>query len=202
MISFIVSAYKRPEMLRTCLSSIAAQTYTDWEAIVTDNTPWTEQWKNVAVGHLIDKRIKHLDTGYKVPDPSASNPEVRHTKCLYTAAELGVEQASGEWLAFPNDDTAYPPVFAERMIEHAERHGLDLVYCDLVLGGPDIAYHFLEVRPWPCSCDKTAFIVKAKWFEGFPNKERYSVADGLLLESLVQLGIKHGRLAECLIVHN
>lgn len=204
-ISFIVSAFNRPGRLRTCLAAIADQTYPEWEAIVVDNSDNAiHRWGHFSIAFTLNRRrIRHVDTSKRVPNPSLLSPTVKHTRCLYTAAEIGAGMASGEWLAFPNDDTAYPPLFAERMIWFAEHNNFDLVYCNFILGGAEMDYRFVEANPWNCSCDKTAFIMKKSWFEGFPHKEdKYDIADGLLLESLVARGIRHGRLAQCLIVHN
>ena len=38
MLSWIIGSFNRPNSMRTCLSSIIDQTFTDWEAIVTDNS--------------------------------------------------------------------------------------------------------------------------------------------------------------------
>jgi glycosyltransferase involved in cell wall biosynthesis len=186
-ISFIVSAHHRPLALRCMLSSLVIQTHDNWEAIVTDRA------EDVECAHLheefcrIDPRIKY-----------DWNP----TRNLYESAERGESLCSGEWLAFPSDDGYYCPWFAERMINAANLNNWELVYCDIVLGGPSL--HFLlQQHPHKCAIDKTGFIIKHSWFDGFDSKfENYQESDGIFIEKVVSRGIRHGYLREILCVHN
>ena len=198
-LSFVVPAFNNHNRLRTCLSSLLDQTYpaNEIEIIVADNSiDMLEAILNKELCEM-SQRITYVYTADR------TIIEGPHVRCLYTATEIGVERATGEWLSFPNQDTAHVPVFAARMLDYAEKQNLDLVYCDFVLGGPKLEYSPRAVSPHNCSCDKTCFIMRREWFQGFDHKvSDYHTADGFLLESLVDRGIRHGRLAECLVMHN
>jgi glycosyltransferase involved in cell wall biosynthesis len=197
VISFVVPAFNNPRRLRTCLSSLVDQDSVELEVICVDNTIDIEAANENKELCRIDSRIRYEWTADRT---IITGP---HTRCLYTATEIGVGLATGDWLAFPNQDSAYPSVFAERMIGYADGNNLELVYCDFLLGGPTMDYRLISVQPHVCGIDKTAFIMKRSWFECFPEKrERYSCADGVLIESLLARGIRHGAFRQCLVTHN
>ncbi len=199
-LSFIITAFNRPDAPRTCLSSIVQQTYRDWEAIVVDNS---EYGPAVSAQHDLcemDMRIHYWRTTSKTQVRSSDH---QHTRCLYTATELGVTKAIGDYLCFPNDDSYYCPWFAERMLEAAGRENWDLVYCDLIAGGAG-GHWLMQTQPRRCQIDKTCFILRKPSFIGFTRKtgKDYPQADGLMIEELVESGIRHGRVSQCLVVHN
>jgi len=203
VISFIVTAYNRPLALRTCLSSLCQQIVSEWEAIVVDNS---DNHVLAAEQEVLRVEIdKHSRVGYMYtrPDTAIGSNKSSHGYSLYKATEIGVENTRGDWLCFPNDDSYYCPWFAERMLRAAEKNSWDLVYCDIVMGGPK-EHHVLEARPKLCCIDKTSFIMRREWFQGFSqgHGDSYPQADGLMIEDLVRRGIRHGRVPEVMCVHN
>ena len=200
MISFIVTAYNRPLALRTCLSSLCQQTIEDWEIKIMDNSDhFYLQNKEVYEGFHYSRMSYQTTKDKTITDANSSG----HKYSLYKATEIGVENTKGKWLCFPNDDSYYCPWFTERMLRAAEKNTWDLVYCDIVMGGPK-EHHLLEARPKLCCIDKTNFIMRREWFQGFPqgHGDSYPQADGLMIEELVRRGIRHGRVPEVLCVHN
>jgi hypothetical protein len=120
---------------------------------------------------------------------------------------LGLAYTTGEFLCFPSDDSYYVPSFGEKMLRAATLNGWDLVYCntlyDLAKIGEGQGYGVLNVEPRRYKIDKTCFIVRRRWFEGFPGKTEGSCeADANLIEQLVVKGISHGKVNEVLVVHN
>lgn len=198
VISFIISAFNRPLSLHVCLASLVIQTDRDWEAIVVDNS--TDDSARQFHSDLceMDDRIRYQYTG-----DHTGITDTMHTRSLYHATELGAASAKGQWLSFPNDDSYYCPWFVERMRKGAMDGGWDLVYCDLVAGGPG-GHYLLQAEPKLCQIDKTNFIVRAGWFHGFSQGAgaSYPQADGIMIEELVRRGIRHGRVPEILVVHN
>lgn len=186
-ITYIVSAEQRPVALALMLGSLVLQTHEEWEAIVTDiafNPVIANKHELVC---SIDTRIRYLRSG-------AEN--------LYGAAEEGVAAATGEWLCFPSDDGYYCPWFGERMLKAARDNDWDMVYCDIVMGGAQ-CHRVLGAKPSRCNIDKTNFMVRRDWFDAFDSKlTDYQQSDGIFVEKLVGRGIRHGRLAEVLCVHN
>src|ERR1019366_3091887 len=101
-VTYIVSTYNRPTLLRCCLASLAAQTDADFEVVVADNSPdfnITSQHQEV-VADLRDPRFRHIDTDCV-------------KTCIgwdcYHSAEYCARIAAGEWLCFPSDDSYYVP---------------------------------------------------------------------------------------------
>lgn len=200
MISFIVTAYNRPLALRTCLSSLCQQTNDQWEVAVMDNSvPGSDLDEHARLCEM-DRRIRYH---YVRPLTEIGSNKSGHTHSLYKATEIGVERTSGWWLCFPSDDSYYCPWFAERMLHAATKAAWDLVYCDIVMGGSK-EHHVLEASPRACCIDKTSFLLRRSWFQGFSqgHGESYPQADGLMIEELVRRGIRHGRVPEVLVVHN
>ena len=199
-VSFVIGSFNRPGRMRTCLASIADQSVTDWEAIVTDNSDDPECRRKIEELCLIDSRIRYEWTH----DRSLTHFPRVDRPSLYDAAEIGVSMTTGEWICFPNCDSYYPSVFLERMLKKADSDDLQFVYCNVVLGTPTGTYYALDCQPWACAIDKTNFLVKREWFPSeWPGKvEVYGMADGVLVNELVAKGIRHGKVNEILVVHN
>ncbi len=197
-ISVIIGAFNRPGRLRTFLASLIDQTFTDFEAVVTDNSTDPHAIEQQRMLCNVDSRIRYEHTGERAWDERIA------IRSLYTAAEIGVSMTTGEWLSFPNDDGYFVPWYFERMIKKAEDDNLEFVYCDLVHGRPDIAHYALNCQPWGCALDKTNFMFKRAWMPAeWPGKlYNYGMADGDLINLLVKNGIRHGKLGQLLVVHN
>ena len=199
-ISFIVGAFENPPALRTCLSSLLEQTEKDFEIIVVDNSINSDAAESTQSVCWMSERIRYEWTSDRT---AVVPPGCRHTRCLYTATEIGVELATGGYLAFPNQDSYYAPVFAERMLRAADATGCDLVYCDFVF--ENLAGKFIAVESTPVTgrIDKTSFLLRREKFRGFPDKTAdYEKADGWMIERLVAGGIVRKRVPEVLCWHN
>jgi hypothetical protein len=120
------------------------------------------------------------------------------------AANMVWEQTRGEWLGFANDDGYMVPKYAELMIAAAEKHGWDLVYCDLVYD-PRLTgkYDVLLAEPRLGRVDRTSFLVRRKVWEGFvPYGDNWLWADGATIEAMIKRGVAHGKAKGVLVVHN
>jgi hypothetical protein len=187
--------------MRTCLSSIIDQSnFEEWEAVVTDNSDDPMCRAKIELLCRMDPRIRYEWTHDRsfVNFPRVSIPS------LYDAAEIGVKMTTGEQLVFPNCDSYYCKVFAERMLQSVDIFGADLNYCDFVQGRHDQPYSYFYTRPEACSLDKTCYMIKREWFpEEWPGKvEQYGVSDGILINELVAKGINHRRVEQVFVVHN
>lgn len=202
-LSFVVVACSKPQSLRTCLSSLVEQTEGDIEIIVADNTP-NEDSGSIAFNREFCRMDSRIRYEWVADRTAIDKPHIRHKHCLYTATEIGVELATGDWLAFPSQDDYATPVLAERMLAVADETGAEFVHCDVVLGGPGHGYFTLGTAPRNCAIDKCAFIMKRSWFvEGFTGKhENYELEDGYFVERLVVRGIKVAKCAQVLMCHN
>lgn len=208
-VTYIVSAYNRPAMLRCCLSSLAVQTNRDFEVIVADNSPVFGVHQGV-VADLKDSRFRHLDTDCV---KTCEGWDCYHS-AEYVAA---LPSVSSDWLCFPSDDSYYVPTFQQTMLFAAEKNGWELVYCDMLrnddsadgrkMTGAQGDYYFhWNVAPHVGGIDKTGFFVRRERFTGFQKKNTTAAgpcaADGELIEALVKDGIKHGKASGILAVHN
>ena len=191
-LSFVVSAFDRPDMLLGCLASLHVQVHKSIEVIVTDNSA--------------DEVIQHRHQA-ACAQFGARYLNTREKTC-YHSAEVGARVAVGDFLCFPSDDSYYVPTFAYRMLKEAQERHLDLVYCGMIFGrgrvAPKSPYTLLLPRPRMGCIDKTGFILRRNKFKRFPGKSDGAPcgADGLLIEELARSCIRHGLLADILAVHN
>jgi hypothetical protein len=194
-ISYIVSAYDRPDMLPIILWALKVQTHRNFEVIVTDNSivPAVTAAHRKVVAQLEDSRFSHLHTAHKI--------EVRE---CYWSAEYAAKRAHGQWLCFPCDDTYLVPEFGQRMLAAGYLNGWDMVICGDIVVGPLCNGH-IGYKPWrmePHRASKTTYIVRASAFPGFnakPVVAGASLADYHLSGEVPNVGVLRDQL---MVVHN
>jgi hypothetical protein len=189
LVSYIVSALDRPDLLRCCLASILTQSAQACDIIVTDNA-------TSPLMKLMNQRVSSFDSRILYLNTQAAT--------CYHSAEIGAAQAIGKYLCFPSDDSYYVPCFQELMVQEAESRDLQLVYCDMLFDGRRMGgkYGVLNVQPQLNHIDKTGFLVRRDVFDGFKEKDSSSAADGYFIEEMLSRGIRHGKLSDVLAVHN
>jgi glycosyltransferase involved in cell wall biosynthesis len=109
-VSIVLPTHNRPALLAEALDSIRSQTYSDWECLIVDD----ESTPPVMLGQT-DSRIKVL----------------RHSVSQGGAASknAGIDGASGEILAFLDDDDLYAESYLERAVGVLDRQpDLDVVF--------------------------------------------------------------------------
>lgn len=123
MISVIVPVYNVEEYLVQCLDSVVGQTYGDLEILLVDDG------STDGSGRICDEYAE-------------KNPRIRvfHTvnHGLSAARNIGLDRASGEYIAFVDSDDWLETDMYERMIEAAEMSGADIVVCGYFIDKPDI----------------------------------------------------------------
>lgn len=110
-VSVVIPTYNRATVLPRALDSALTQTFTDLEVVVvvdgsTDGT--TELLRTVD-----DPRLRWIE------QPNAGLPSARNT---------GIDAATGEWLAFLDDDNEWHPTYLEAQLATAARTGASVVY--------------------------------------------------------------------------
>lgn len=80
-VSFCMSTYKRPELLKTQLDSLSLQTFTNFEVIVSDNDP--ENSARKIVQDLNDKRFKYFSNGLNLGMMQSFNLSIDRTDADY-----------------------------------------------------------------------------------------------------------------------
>jgi len=108
-LSLVVATRDRPEQLARLLSSLSHQTAKRFEVIVVDQSKdyLAPEVEGIVLGYAKDFPVRYLrDLG----------------KGLSRARNLGLMEAQGEVLGFPDDDCWYPDDLVERVLKTFEEH--------------------------------------------------------------------------------
>src|SRR3954451_17182041 len=112
-VSVLIRAYRRPALLANAIERLLAQTYADFEVVVSDDSGEL----GAVSERLRDPRVRHRAT------PAPLGPAAN----LRRAAEL----ARGELLAILNDDDQWLPRFLETTVRRFDLDpGLGVVFTD------------------------------------------------------------------------
>jgi len=117
-ISVIVPVYNGEPYLRRCLDSLLAQTLEDIEVIAV-----CDAGQDDSLGILREYQAHH-------PNIFVMEPKVNRRQG--GARNLGMEAASGEYIAFADCDDWMAPGMLERLYLKAKGTGADIVDCDFV----------------------------------------------------------------------
>ena len=115
LVSIIVSAYNRPELLALSIASVCNQTYGALEIIVQDDSTNNECAKVIQAAG--DSRVRYT----------------HNSPALGTAANLlaGYRKATGKYFSTLNDDDLYRLDYIERMVEKLESNAnLSVAFSD------------------------------------------------------------------------
>src|SRR5580693_2274528 len=95
-ITVAIPTYRRLPILRRAVESVCAQTFTDWEIVISDDeTPPGETWKFLETLSASDARIRPIMNG----SPHGQCPN--HNTAL--------KRARGEWIKILHDDDVLKP---------------------------------------------------------------------------------------------
>jgi glycosyltransferase involved in cell wall biosynthesis len=95
-ITVAIPTYRRLSMLRRAVDSVFAQTFTDWEMVISDDeTPAGETWKFLEKLDSSDTRVRPLMNG------SLHGASFNHNNAL--------RAARGEWIKILHDDDVLKP---------------------------------------------------------------------------------------------
>lgn len=106
-VSVIITTYKGADTLPRAIQSVLKQTTQDFEILVVDDNADGSQEKNDTrrvVESFQDERIRYFETG--------------HVNGSY-ARNIGIRNASGDYISFLDDDDYYLPKRLERCLETA-----------------------------------------------------------------------------------
>ncbi len=112
IISVIVPVYNAEKWLRDALSSLQAQTYSDFEVILVDDGS-TDCSRSICLEYC------ECDPRFRLISQANSG--------LSAARNAGIDMAGGDWISFLDADDVLPPDALSLMIEHAERSGAGIV---------------------------------------------------------------------------
>ncbi len=114
LISIVVPAYNRADLIGETVSSILAQSYLRWELVVVDDGSTDGTAEAVARAGRGDSRVRCV---------RQANSE------RAVARNRGIREARGEWVAFLDSDDLWLPTKLERQVEVVHRDDSDCCYC-------------------------------------------------------------------------
>lgn len=106
-VSVVIPTHNRPDLLLRALASVYAQTFQDFEVIVVDDgdSPTAE---SVLAEYRQKPNFRYLETNKNQGAPVARN--------------IGIKEATGEFVAFLDDDDKWEKVKLKRQVEVLETH--------------------------------------------------------------------------------
>lgn len=127
LVSVVVPTYKRPEMLRVALDSIAQQTYENVEVVLVDDNGLCSKYDN-DTKVLVDEYCNIFDRFIFVKNSINMGGG--------GARNEGVKVATGEYITFLDDDDQFTPNKIELQVDKIEKsdfENLGFVYCQMTL---------------------------------------------------------------------
>lgn len=114
-ISIIVPVYKTERFLSACISSILAQTFTDFELILVDDGSPDSCPALCDAAAAKDSRIRVIH---------------QKNRGLSGARNAGLDAAEGEWIAFVDSDDIITPDFCAKLYHAAQEAGAQMAVCN------------------------------------------------------------------------
>ncbi len=198
-LSIVVVSYKQPMALQCLLSSLACQTLQNFEVLVYHDGPDPET-------HAVAERFVALGDRFRYRET-----DTRHNDWGHSLRQIGIGEASGEFLLITNGDNYYVPRFAEFAFDAVEAGGLDMVLWDLVHSytSPGLrtlrCYTPFRVFPARYVVDIAAVMVRTALARRVGFADRSQNGDATYVEQLLALGdapIRVGKVEKVLAVHN
>ncbi|WP_345242020.1 glycosyltransferase family 2 protein [Pontibacillus salipaludis] len=123
-VSIIVATYRRKEALKKALTSLIAQTYSNFEVIVVDDNA-EPKW-NAEVEKIVNnmKKSNNIEISYIQNNNNKGSAETRN---------IGIKIATGEYVTFLDDDDIYLPDKVRKQVEQMTKVGADFSLTDLWL---------------------------------------------------------------------
>lgn len=150
LVSVIVATYKRDDILLRALTSLATQTYENFEIILVDdnaNSDWNTRVSRVVEGFKAD--YPEIALKYIVNETNQGSAKTRN---------IGINASSGEFITFLDDDDIYLPENLQRQVENMLSTGADFGITDLDMFYDDETFCEKRVRDFIKSTKKEALI--------------------------------------------
>ncbi|MCH9770702.1 MAG: glycosyltransferase [Gammaproteobacteria bacterium] len=129
LISVIIPTYNHAEFIAEAVSSVLVQTYNNIEVIVVDNFS-TDETISILTGLSTDDRLKYF--------------KFENKGIIAAARNYGVQQASGEYIAFLDSDDIWVPKKLEKQMAVFDR-GLSAVCSNFIpMGDVRFVYNQLS----------------------------------------------------------
>lgn len=199
-ISIIIAAYNVGAYLQQCLDSVAAQKFTDYEAVVVDDASTDSTAQIIAQAAAQNSRI--------VPVTH------EHNQGLHLTRKTGVETATGEYAFFLDGDDDLAPETCKQLVDAMELRPADILHYGITVIGEnniltDECHAFEAFNNAPTEdCEQTD-IVSNIYDQARGQKVDWRVTQRLYRTSLLKKAFEamsHSRLEraedgyECLVI--
>jgi len=114
LVSIITPAFRSASFISDTIKSVIAQTYSNWEMLITDDCSPDDTIAVIRQWSLVDPRVK-LVTRERNGGPAL-------------ARNAALELAKGRWIAFLDSDDLWLPEKLDRTISHAQKHKAVFVF--------------------------------------------------------------------------
>lgn len=154
MISVIIPVYNVEPYLRKCLDSVIGQTYRHLEILIVDDGS-TDGSGKICDEYEKDKRVTVFHT---------------ENHGLSAARNLGLDNATGNWIGFVDSDDWIEPDMYEVLIKRAEETGADVIECGLFLEYPSKTEERLRSNTVLSGMEATRLLIQGKISNAVWNK--------------------------------
>ncbi len=114
LVSIITPSYNSERLIGETIESIKAQTYTNWELLITDDCSTDETWEVIQEYVQKDKRIKAFRLDQNSGAGKARNNSIKH--------------ALGAYLTFIDADDLWETDFIEKSLHYSKELNADFVF--------------------------------------------------------------------------
>ena len=126
VLAAITTCKRKPEMVERAVKSVIAQTYTDWELVVVDDSPEDYEFRDEVRRLVEDWSIRDSRIRYIAHDKNYGAQRARNT-----ALNIAIDEGF-EFIAFLDDDDEWLPEKLEKQIAKFSEcdENTALVYCN------------------------------------------------------------------------
>ena len=128
LVSVVIPTYNRANVIRQSIYSVLAQSYANIEILVIDDGSVDDT--EAVVRSIGDDRIKYVSL--------EKNMGVAH------ARNVGIEKASGKYVAFQDSDDCWQPRKLEQEVSTLRKENADIVFCRMKICGDSDEIYPLE----------------------------------------------------------
>lgn len=196
LVTFILPTYNRHKELRMALSSLEAQTNSDWKAIVVvDNNLEDTLSYFPEIERLFWEDWIHNNDRIRIQFMNQRSNDWGHTP-----REIGKIQSDSQYVIMTGDDNYYMPTFVEELAK-VGKDSPGMIYWDMVHSHYD--YSYFKCSPAFNQIDMGAFATRTDLAKQIPLGKEYA-ADGLFVENFKHMfpNERIVKINKVLFVHN
>lgn len=148
LVSIVVATYRRDEVLRNALYSLANQSYSNIEIILVDDND-KEEW---------NERVEVVSEEFKKAYPSIVFRKIVNHPNQGSAQtrNIGIAASNGKYITFLDDDDIYLPEKTKKQVIFMEENGLDYSITDLHLYNENDKLIDKRLRTYICETSRQA----------------------------------------------